>query len=238
MSEEIGLDYEEMVENRQKENQFRNKEDEEVAQLCEDINFEVSNSDILNSTLKSTASSVSMNHSGLLRFEEEEKLPQTVERPKLRKISKIFTEEVKAVCASLSSKCSISAEKARGAVKTVCKEMYQHQYYLNADEYKNSEEMIQTNLEPPSKVPKTSKDYSDLYKYILPSSRTILKYKHRQATQEETDAGVALFNNTKPGKVTLHYDTTSRSNIDVEWPSLILNFNLKKLSFTSIIFCI
>ena len=72
-SEEIVLDYEEMVENRQKENQFRYKEDEEVAQLCENINLEVSNSDILNSTFKCTASSVSVNRSGLLRFEEEEK---------------------------------------------------------------------------------------------------------------------------------------------------------------------
>ena len=44
-----------MVENRQKENQFQYKEDEEVAQLCEDINLEVSNSVILNSTFKSTA---------------------------------------------------------------------------------------------------------------------------------------------------------------------------------------
>ena len=93
-----------MVENRQKENQFRNKEDEEVAQLCEDINLEVSNSDILNSSFKSTASSVSMNCSGLLRFKEEEKLTQTVERPKLRKISVTFTEEVKVACASVSSK--------------------------------------------------------------------------------------------------------------------------------------
>ena len=80
--------------------------------------------------------------------------------------------------------------------------MYLHQYYLNADEYKNSEEMTQTNLEPPSKVPKTSKDYNDLYKYVLPSSRTILKYKHLQATQEETNVDVALFNNIKPSKVT------------------------------------
>ena len=32
---------------------------------------------------------------------------------------------------------------------------------------------------------------------------------------------MALFNNTKPGKVTLHYDTTSRCNNDGEWPSLI-----------------
>ena len=76
LSEDIDLDYEEMVENRQKENQFQNKEDEEIAQLCEDIILEVPNSDILNSTFKSTASSISMNRSKLLRFEEE-KLPQT-----------------------------------------------------------------------------------------------------------------------------------------------------------------
>ena len=105
-----------------------------------------------------------MNRSGLLRFEEEEKLPQTVEKPKLRKISKTFTEEVRASCPSVSSKGCISVEKDRVAVKTVCKEMYQHQYDLNADEYKNSEEMIQTNSEPLSKVPKTTKDYNDLYK--------------------------------------------------------------------------
>ena len=98
---------------------------------------------------------------------------------------------------------------------------------MNADEYKNSEEVIQTNLEPPSKVPKISTDYNDLYKYVLPSSRTILMYKHLQATQKETGAGVVLFNNTKPNKVT-YYNTTSRSNIDREWPSLILNFNKGK----------
>ena len=46
LSNEIDLDYEEMVENRQKENQFWNKEDEKVDQLCEDINLEVFNSDI------------------------------------------------------------------------------------------------------------------------------------------------------------------------------------------------
>ena len=64
-----------------------------------------------------------------------------------------------------------------------------------------------------------------IYTNVLPSSRTILKYKHLQATQEETNADVALFNNIKPGKLTLHYDTTPRINIDGKWPSLILNFN-------------
>ena len=65
MGEETDLDYEEMVKNRQKENQFWNKEDEEVAQLCEDINLEVSNSDIVYSTFKSAVAYLSMNCSGL-----------------------------------------------------------------------------------------------------------------------------------------------------------------------------
>ena len=51
LREEIDLNYEEMEENRQKENQFLNKEDEGVSRLCEEINLEVSNSDILNTTL-------------------------------------------------------------------------------------------------------------------------------------------------------------------------------------------
>ena len=67
LSEETDIDYGEMDKNRQKEKQSRNKEDEVVAQLCEEINLKVSNSDILNSSFKSTAS-VSMNHSGLPRF--------------------------------------------------------------------------------------------------------------------------------------------------------------------------
>ena len=33
LSEDIDFDYEEMVENRQKENHFQNREDEEIAQL-------------------------------------------------------------------------------------------------------------------------------------------------------------------------------------------------------------
>ena len=51
LREEIDLNYEEMEENRQKENQFLNEEDEGVPRLCEEINLEVSNSDILNTTL-------------------------------------------------------------------------------------------------------------------------------------------------------------------------------------------
>ena len=46
-----------------------------------------------------------------------------------------------------------------------------------------------------------------------------------QAAQEERDAGVALFRKDAGTKATLHFDTTSRNNIDGEWPSLILNFS-------------
>ena len=48
LNEEIDIDYEEMEENRHKENQFRNVKDKNIDQLCEDINFDVSSSDIFN----------------------------------------------------------------------------------------------------------------------------------------------------------------------------------------------
>ena len=87
MSEEIDIDYEEIEENRQKEKQFRKKEDEKVVELCQE-----SNSDIANSTFTiSTTLTVIMTWSGLLRIDEAEKLPQIVERP-----TKTLTEGVKA----------------------------------------------------------------------------------------------------------------------------------------------
>ena len=48
LNEEIDIDYEEMEENRHKENQFQNVKDKDIDQLCEDINFDVSSSDIFN----------------------------------------------------------------------------------------------------------------------------------------------------------------------------------------------
>ena len=68
LNEEIDIDYGESSENRQKENQFQNKEDEEFVQLSGEVNLEVSNSDLLNSTFKYTASSVTMNHSGVSKI--------------------------------------------------------------------------------------------------------------------------------------------------------------------------
>ena len=81
-----------------------------------------------------------------------------------------------------------------------------------------------SRLHQPSKVPVSNIDYEE-YKYVLPSARTIVEYKQLQAAQEERDAGVALFKKNSDTKLTLHFDTTSRNNIDGEWPSLILNFS-------------
>ena len=136
---------------------------------------------------------------------------------------------MKTACANVSSKCAISAEKARIAVKTVCKAMYNHDYYLTTEEYCSSEAPADLlEEEPRKKVPKTSDQYENKYKYVLPSSRTILKYKHLQATQEESDAGLTLYTKNKDVKVTLHYDTTTRCHIDGDWPCLILNFGNNK----------
>ena len=77
---------------------------------------------------------------------------------------------------------------------------------------------------PTPKPPKTSNDY-EIYKYVLPSAKIIQNYKNLQATQEEANASIKLFKKSSVEKVTLHFDTTSRCNIDGEWPAIILNFS-------------
>ena len=118
----------------------------------------------------------------------------------------------------MSIQCGISVDKARIAVHTTCKFLYQHDYFLECQE--------ETYDEVPPKKQKTrpiTKDDYFKYKYVLPSSKTVIEYKHQQAAQEERDAAVALINKTAHHNVTLHFDTTSRNHIDGEWPSLIFN---------------
>ena len=47
------------------------------------------------------------------------------------------------------------------------------------------------------------------------------------ASENETEAAMLLFhkNSQTKSKTTVHFDTTSRSNIDGEWPSIILRFS-------------
>ena len=63
------------------------------------------------------------------------------------------------------------------------------------------------------------------------------KFKLSLATQEEANAAQGLYTLADDVRVTVHYDATSRNNIDGEWPSLILvfsesrRFRLRPLSF-------
>ena len=54
--------------------------------------------------------------------------------------------------------------------------------------------------------------------------RSINRFKHKKALKQEIIAAKALFSKKESSKVTLHFDTTTRSQIDGDWPSLILNF--------------
>ena len=58
----------------------------------------------------------------------------------------------------------------------------------------------------------------------MPSARRVEEYKHNKALHQEIAAAKALGNLDEGTKVTLHYDTTSRSQVDGEWLSLLLNF--------------
>ena len=67
------------------------------------------------------------------------------------------------------------------------------------------------------------KDYL-AYKYVLPSVKVLSEHKQRLAIHNEAEAANALYSKDKEAPCTLHYDTTSRCNIDGEWPAIILNF--------------
>ena len=233
LSDCIDLEYEETKLNEVMENEFQRNEEDEVTELCEEM--ELSSSGVLNSTLSTSFSMptelLNINRSGLIRVDEEVEKMTMQERPEITKQCKTFTEEIKSVCAKVSSSCAISVDKARVAVQAVCSELYSHAYYLSKEEQMNSADAGELYSEvsgdepvaKKSQVPHSTSDYK-VYKYVLPSSKIIRNYKNLQATEEETDASMHLKKLTDE-KVTLHFDTTSRCNIDGEWPALILNFS-------------
>ena len=60
--------------------------------------------------------------------------PVKPDKRKLRVKRKIYTYKIKATCANISSVCGVSVEMSQQAVKTVCKELYEHDVYLSAAE--------------------------------------------------------------------------------------------------------
>ena len=116
--------------------------------------------------------------------------PVKPDKRKLRVKRKICTYKIKATCANISSVCGVSVEMSQQAVKTVCKELYEHDVYLSGAEACKSASLEQ----PPSKKPcprVSARDYES-YEYFLPSARTNSDYKQMQDSQVEQDAAIAL----------------------------------------------
>ena len=96
--------------------------------------------------------------------------------------------------------------------------------YKQAAEPKPNKRMRSDVKQP---TPVTTTDYKP-YENVLPTTKTINDHKHQLVIQHEKEASTALFNVQEGTKVTVHYDTTQRSRIDGEWPSLILIFSDKR----------
>ena len=72
----------------------------------------------------------------------------------------------------------------------------------------------------------TTKEWK-VYEHVLPSPKTLNNHKHVLAIQHKKEAATALYQIQPDTKVTLHFDTTSCSKIDGDWPCLILIFSDK-----------
>ena len=115
-------------------------------------------------------------------------------------------------------------------MQVVARELYNHEYLLEPSPQNHVESQMSTeseNSEPPSKRRSLiwTPELSDRYKWVIPYRRTLIDWKHLQATEAETEAAIALYQKQDDVSVTFHYDTTSRNSIDGEWESIILNFS-------------
>ena len=185
---------------------------------------------------------VSVHRSGYVRSNQcgvdfSQQFDMDVPKPRIR-INRNCSERIKATCAKVSVQCNISTKMSRECVKVVCEELYNHRFYLSKEEAISSDPTLShmkeslevSNEIKPSKrikhaeqAPHVLEDWK-LYENVLPSAKVINNHKHNLAIQHEKNAANYLFNIKDGVKVTLHYDSTSRSKIDGEWPSLILTF--------------
>ena len=198
-------------------------------------------SEVLDDLMNSIILNSSLNHPGLSRntkeYSDKNVQTETVyqERPKDCKI-RDCKNAVKTTYMNLSVKCNMSAEISRVALQTVCKNLYDHNYFLSKDEaierdpslseYKqdNPPSNKRQKLDLPKKqVPKSLNEYKP-YKNVLPSAKAINDYKLTLAIQTEKEAATTLYNMPDDVKSTFHFGSTQRSKIDGKWPCLILIF--------------
>ena len=115
---------------------------------------------------------------------------------------------MKPACAQISSVCGVTVETSTKALQIVCKDLYNHVYLLSKEHAENEG------------VNKTSSKYDN---HVVPS--VIRLPSSNGCKLQKTEAAFALFNKTTLVKSIVHFDTTGRSSIDREWPSLILKFS-------------
>lgn len=113
------------------------------------------------------------------------------------KHGKMPTEKVKTVIASLSTKCSLTAENAIKAFQLVSNEFFDQKYILSNEKGGD---------------PRLS----------LPSKNTIRRQKHKLALKNEEQAAFTILNCPHGVKIVLYYDSTTRKGISGEWTSLII----------------
>ena len=236
LSDEVDEEYEKEHYNLEK--QFEEQklciEEEEFIMADEEIvdnDTNNSDSEFMNSTIidgSFTSNNVSLNRSGHPRNQNvgTDVSIQTYfvmpDRPKLRIKLRSCTYEIKNACAKLTSVCGLSVELSRKIVQIVCKELYQHDVYLSPSEQLLGEEGIATNdTNEKGHIPVLKKDLKN-YTYVIPSSHTIADYKQIRASEMETMAAKALYKKEDEVKSFVHFDTTSRSSIDGDWPFIIL----------------
>ena len=209
----------------------KEEDDELDIEVCEEGDDDVvMDVDILNTSVINT----SLNRSGFIRIstEDTETTYNVLPRQEIRS-GRLLTEKIKLTCARTAVASRISAQNARIAVKTVLKEFLGHDYYLSvreamgeADETEcqdiddDSDEMV-------SNMPHSSKEW-EKYRYVLPSVKTINRYISLLAAQEEADAGSALLLIPEDVSSTLHYDATTRSSIDGDQVSFVLELSNDK----------
>ena len=106
-------------------------------------------------TISNSTVDQSVNRLGLVRSTKSvttvgvQMEPVKPDKPKLRVKRKTCTDKIKATCANVSSVSGVSVEMSRQAVKTVCKELCEHDVYVSAAEACKSASLEQ----PPSKKP-------------------------------------------------------------------------------------
>ena len=189
----------------------------------------------------------SVTRSGLRKIITEDTGTQAeyvyIEKPPIP-VLRDCTPEVKNACVKVSVKCGISTAMATLAVQAVCEELYHHQYYLTKEEaIERDPNLVEYGKEQPSSQPKKKRQLDERksaskplsnkqdyipYKDVLPSARTLNNHKQLLAVQAEADAANTWFLMDSRVRCTLHYDTTSRSKIDGEWPSIIFSFSDKQ----------